>query len=100
MRVHIDTATAVSGASRFGEAWGAGRTWVYSKREDLNATAAPEAFADFDVLLTEAPTAHARLFDVWESVPAYVRLDWRNLRVVRRPTLFIMRRKAGAPRHG
>ena len=93
VRVHIDTATAVSGASRFGEAWGAGVTWVYSKREDLNASAHPEAFAEFDVLLTETPAAHTRLFDVWESIPSFVRMDWRNFRVIRRPKLFIMRRK-------
>lgn len=96
-RVHIDVAAAESGVSRFGEAWGAAtaqpHTWEYSKAEGL-APGDP-AFSAFHFLLTEDAAGHAAAFDVWDAVPAFVRVDWRALRIVRAPRLYVMRRRGG-----
>lgn len=94
-RVHIDVASAESGVSRFGEAWGtvdAGSdslTWLYSKAEGLYGG---RAFEGFDYLLTENATAHGDAFNVWEEVLAFERLDWRRAAIKRRTRLYIMRR--------
>lgn len=121
--VHIDVAAAETGVSRFGEAWSAllpapaaapasagkqqhgsgGSTssasavghggWRYDKSENLTQ---PLDFARFDYLLTEAPAKHSDLFETLETVHTFERLDWRRLAIVRRPFLFIMRRKREA----
>lgn len=95
LSVHIDVASAETGVSRFGESWSAGVAWVYSKAENLTR---PSQFADFTFLLTENATRHADFFEVMEAIPAYSRIDWASLRVVRKPRLFIMRRRPGAPK--
>lgn len=94
VRVHIDIASAVSGVSRFGEAWSTSGAWLYSKAEDLRH---PEQFTGFDYLLTENATMHASTFDVLETVPEFHRLDWHTRTIVTKPRLFIMRRKRGVP---
>jgi hypothetical protein len=90
MSVHIDVAAAETGVSRFGEAWSVLRGWRYDKSENLTR---PLDFARFDYLLTENATRHADLFEVLETIHTYVRVDWRSLRIVRKPFLFIMRRR-------
>jgi hypothetical protein len=97
IRIHIDVASAESGVSRFGEAWGTGITWLYSKAENLQTISG--AFDDFHYLITESSSSHANRFDVLETVSSFHRIDFRQsvkdwtLRLVRRPRLFIMRRK-------
>lgn len=90
VRVHIDVAAAETGVSRFGEAWSSGAGWVYSKAENLKQ---PADFAQFDFLITENVTMHAKEWAMLESVPALKRIQWWPFKVVTSPELFVLQKK-------
>ncbi|KAG8762839.1 dolichyl-P-Man:Man(7)GlcNAc(2)-PP-dolichol alpha-1,6-mannosyltransferase [Ceratobasidium sp. 423] len=94
--VWIDNLAAQTGASLFTQAHSppyfngssASSGWTYSK--DPN----PASYDEFTYLVVEDPSAHPRdKWDVVGSVDAFERVDIKRLKVVTKPTLFVLRNK-------
>ncbi|CAE6429231.1 unnamed protein product [Rhizoctonia solani] len=97
--VWIDNLAAQTGASLFTQAHSppyfntssSSDSWAYSK--DPN----PTSYDQFTYLVVEDPTAYPT--EKWNfvgSVEAFERVDIKRLRVMTKPTLFVLRNKAGA----
>ncbi|KAK9693799.1 alpha-1,6- mannosyltransferase, variant 2 [Basidiobolus ranarum] len=67
--LHIDTYSATTGASRFGEL---NENWRYSKNESHHL---PQDYARYTHLLTEAPAFHAMEFEILEPVNAFDKIE-------------------------
>jgi alpha-1,6-mannosyltransferase len=89
--VHIDTAAAMSGVSRFGEAYA---NWNYSKLENLAAD--DPIFETFDYLISEVPPPRRGFVVVHAQTGTrgvrFDRTQWPYVHVIIEPMIYIYAR--------